>query len=686
MGIPRFYRDWLEPRGYAGVITKDMPNYVSSLLIDMNAIIHEEAGKIYAYDETSTDEDRRRVLATNPAYLEEKLFEAVTNRIISLLQATRAREILVLAVDGVAPLAKIQQQRSRRYRSAEERKGGSTFDSNAITPGTDFMIRFDNYMRAWLHTTRTKDLERNKDKPDLDRVYTLPPRVVYSSHLVPGEGEHKIIDMMRDGIIAGNGAHVIHGLDADLIMLGLVAPINNIYLMREDYPYRGARRKEAYIVNINALKVALQNDLGSASAPQDFVVIMYLLGNDFLPKVVSLENFAVSLNLMIDVYKAVQRPLTLINKEGTPDIDWEGLAYFITTLRQFEPELLASLANEAHVHPSRMFQLATTKYNMGMAERSDLDYNVFRGAWYSNALGPKGDTRILDILQEGNPFEVSVPRLTEMINNYLNGLAWVFSYYVNGVGQVNINYIYQYAYAPLLTDIADVIATPPVLNDYQYNEDSVAFNAIHQLLAVIPPKSKNLLPPQLLPLLTVDSPIADMYPASFVIERDGQKADWGGVVILPPVEADRIIAAAKLVPDDPARTTTAVDLDLFDAERYAKVTAPGYVPPAVQAHGRGRGRGRGRGQRGGGRGAPRGDHQTGGQYRAPQAGAPQGGYVPRGRGGGRGAPRGGQRGGARGGQRGGGYIPRGPRTPQGRGQAPRSPANVQPPLPERAQV
>ena len=69
-----------------------------------------------------------------------------------------------MAVDGVAPRAKMNQQRSRRFRSAKEveenekkaRQKGETlptekkFDSNTITPGTDFMVRLDQQLRVRL--------------------------------------------------------------------------------------------------------------------------------------------------------------------------------------------------------------------------------------------------------------------------------------------------------------------------------------------------------------------------------------------------------------------------------------------------------------------------------------------------------------------------------------------------------
>lgn len=116
--------------------------------------------------------------------------------------------MLFLSIDGVAPRAKLNQQRCRRFTSALEREQklkiqnelkskweknqlgevvikAEEFDSNAITPGTDFMESLSDAIKQFL-------FERSQTNPLYKNL-----AIVFSDSNLKGEGEHKILDFIR---------------------------------------------------------------------------------------------------------------------------------------------------------------------------------------------------------------------------------------------------------------------------------------------------------------------------------------------------------------------------------------------------------------------------------------------------------------------------------------------------------
>ncbi|KAI5862273.1 5'-3' exoribonuclease 2 [Durotheca rogersii] len=149
----------------------------------------------------------------------------------------------------------MNQQRSRRFRSAQEAKekqadkeellnmikkqnGGElppetleevnkkAFDSNTITPGTPFMDILAASLRYWCAYKLNTD-------PGWANM-----KIIISDATVPGEGEHKIMNFIRSQRTSPdhdpNSRHVIYGLDADLIMLGLATHEPHFRVLRED--------------------------------------------------------------------------------------------------------------------------------------------------------------------------------------------------------------------------------------------------------------------------------------------------------------------------------------------------------------------------------------------------------------------------------------------------------------------
>lgn len=137
-----------------------------NLYLDMNGVIH-------TCSHPNDDDPHFRIT-------EEKIFSDIFHYLEVLFRMIQPRKVFFMAVDGVAPRAKMNQQRGRRFRSAKEaelnekkaRDRGEDlpkedrFDSNCITPGTPFMVRLQEQLKYFVtNKISTDSLWRNTKVP-----------------------------------------------------------------------------------------------------------------------------------------------------------------------------------------------------------------------------------------------------------------------------------------------------------------------------------------------------------------------------------------------------------------------------------------------------------------------------------------------------------------------------------------
>eukprot|EP00798_Chlamydomonas_sp_ICE-L_P010114 gene10114-8015_t len=294
-GIPKFYR-WLSERypllNMKITATEAAPD-IDNLYLDMNGIIHN-----------CTHANQTEVKLT-----EEEMILKSFNYMDKLIQIVKPKQLIFMAIDGVAPRAKMNQQRSRRFKSAEERiklenekraKGefvpDDPFDSNCITPGTAFMNRLGAHIRFFIRKKKAED------------PLWQTPTVIFSGHDVPGEGEHKIMEYIR---------------------------------LEKKKP--GLLREYFYL---EFAEIKLPWELDGERVVDDFVLFCMLIGNDFLPPLPTLDINEGALNKLIDLFKALLPELGgHLTYAG--ELDRGRLEKLLSKLGELEQETLEERAADA---------------------------------------------------------------------------------------------------------------------------------------------------------------------------------------------------------------------------------------------------------------------------------------------------------------------------------------------------
>ena len=525
MGIPLFFK--IISDKYDNIIHQTIDNSNNnSIFFDLNCLIHPCAQRIV-----------KNYYHKNKDILENKIYNEVilyTKKIISLVNPS----FVYIAIDGVAPFAKMNQQRQRRFKSVLEKQQikeiksdlnlepDNEWDSNAISPGTEFMNKLIEKINTFI---QNDDIFKQKE-------------VIFSSSNICGEGEHKILQYIKDNEIKDN--IIIYGLDADLIMLSMICVKSNIYLLREKM-INGKPVDDNYIyVNIDNLKINLLKDFEERyydkhnnytfqynyNIIHDYIFICFFLGNDFIPHILSLDLRYQGLDIIMDIYIYIHK---LTNEHFVQDgkINMYFLKLFLQKLSEKEDEV-TTLVFKKRINYNKYFKI---KADNDYDKRIELLNNKPIIEMEKEFLITKEKFHVTHWKYNyyKHCFDIDTKNeIDEICKNYIEGIFWTFEYYFNKCS--SWRWKYQYNYAPTLSDLYKYICKNP---DYIKIKHETPVKPIVQLLFILPKKSKSILPIKYQKYMTdFDLGLTHLYPESYELSCLFKRYYWQCTPILPCID------------------------------------------------------------------------------------------------------------------------------------------------------
>lgn len=487
------------------------PEVIDNLLIDFNGLIHPSSHKVIDKIKEEYTKSEKRYSKNQ---IEQKIILQVQKDLQYVIDYAKPTRRAFIATDGVAPFAKLHQQRLRRF--SVEKSDKSIFDNCAITPGTEFMDKLATRLRTFCQK-KFGNLE-----------------IILSDVNVPGEGEHKLIDFLRNTPEIKDEVSVIFGLDADLIMLTLGTHLNNLFVFREEQDAELIKKFGNFnFVSVSKIRDYLVSDIQEITnistmnhntIVNDYILLCFFGGNDFLPHVPSVEIKCGSLDKLIELYWKFVREtngigLTTTLVSGGVVLNMPYFTKFVGKLSELERE---------HVSENAKISAKRNKYTA-----DDPDAIPYKDP--INYTTPGWERRHYTYFfrtEQVDPVEVNT-----MCHEYLTTIEWILGYYSGHA--TDYRHYYNHLHTPTMADIyynLKTRKTPHVFPKRTF------CTPIQQLMCVLPPQSASLVPKMYRHLmLSSDSPIIHYYPLISGKCDDYCNAKWQVKPYFLPVEFNEII-------------------------------------------------------------------------------------------------------------------------------------------------
>lgn len=395
MGIPSYFSYVL--KNHNKIIKRLNTVKLQSLLVDANSFI---------YDVVHETNDSKMI------------YENVYKKIKYLVVKLRVQSVFI-AFDGTAPLAKMKQQKQRRYKSYLTKKildqPIHNFNTNVITPGTKFMKGLDDYL-----------------KPRFEKDGYL-----FSGSGEPGEGEHKLFEYLRKHPKRNT---VVYGLDADLIMLSLlhVKQCPKLFLYRETKHFSymsGIDINVDYVFNVNEMASQIceylyDNNVQIDKAVHNYCLLCFLCGNDFLPHFPSINIRNGGIEYLLETYKKIIQQDDIANGNK---IQWQTIKKLFHFLASQEKELI-----EKNIEWKKKMKVYSKN------KEDELNHLPMKEC---------SEEYLSEHYDKYYPYIFGQTESKSICQNYLKMFEWTWNYYH---GTCKSNYIaYDFHLAPLFSSLVN---------------------------------------------------------------------------------------------------------------------------------------------------------------------------------------------------------------------------------------
>ena len=569
MGVPGFFA-WLlrnkKKLSSKKLIIDDIEGKIKYLMLDTNCLLHPCVAHVL-------EKYKKGDIILNPikstrSQLEELIWERIKFSINDMIERLKP-EYVYIAIDGVAPMGKILQQRQRRYKYLFDKKIKLSveeldkveeiqateeiekIDSDGIhitsipvssielTPGTDYMERIHNKMKEYLNELQKENI-----------------KTLYSSYHEPGEGEHKILQYIKKNI-SPEDIVVIYGLDADLLFLALsTGETYNLYVMREQQIFNNTELDFDEYIDYNYVEIAelhkMINKLDINT--NDFITICYLVGNDFLPSLLTTDIKKSGLDKILSAYETVKKVfkknefntligLDIIDNKRNIKINYEFLKEIFINLGWTEKWIWKNI-NRDVLRGEEMEAEELEKLRYKKEENKIKNLSSF-------AQGTSDNIECLDRIEFSSGLEyynyylgleelsVNAEITKRMVKDYITGINWCINYYLDDC--VSWKWGYNFPIAPL---ISDIIKYYP--KKVQILQSKCELKPIEQLILAIPPDTyKYVISKNTIDRLKSEKRIGYMFPEYYDIDINKEALYWKCLVKIPMVEYEEYISVIK---------------------------------------------------------------------------------------------------------------------------------------------